>query len=78
MLLEQININQDDYHDAKFKQNIQMLKDYYENHGNFAVPQKYETETGYHLGEWLSRQRAKYRDGKMPEWQKKELQGIIL
>ena len=72
-LLEEIDIDQDNYQEAKFHNKVQCLKEYYDRYGNYDITRKYETEDGVRLGDWLVKQKMKYRDGKMPEWQIEEL-----
>ena len=41
--------------------NYYVLEKYYEEHGNVDVPQKYETEEGLKLGQWMYTQRRAYK-----------------
>lgn len=46
---------------------IESVKDYYRENGDIAVPPTYINEDGIYVGEWLDRQRQKYRQGTLDE-----------
>lgn len=56
-----------------------LAKDYYEENGNLAIPQKYETQSGVKLGIWINTQRRAYKGtskSKINEMQIKQLESI--
>lgn len=60
--LEKIGMMWNPY-DEEWMRNYYLAKKYYENNGNLLVPLRYSTESGEHLGSWVSRQR-KRKNGK--------------
>lgn len=50
--------------------------EFYQEHGNLAVPKRYTAGNGKKLGIWLSHQRAGHRKGVLASWQVQLLDGI--
>ncbi|MDD4495654.1 MAG: Helicase associated domain protein, partial [Eubacteriales bacterium] len=53
--------------DTKWEDSFKIAEEYYKEHGDLLVPSTYKTASGYQLGAWISVQREKYRNGKLPE-----------
>jgi len=49
------------FFDYKWNRGFSHLKEYYLEHGNSNVPQRFVCRDGYNLGTWISCQRAKHR-----------------
>lgn len=49
---------------------------YYDVHGNLAVPEDYETESGFPLGTWLEEQRQKRRWGRLEQKEERQLDSL--
>ena len=53
------------YDSITWDDSFNILKEYYEKHGNIDITFSYVTESGYKLGEWLRHQRCYYMEGKL-------------
>ena len=51
--------------DALWEEGLERLRLYCEEVGDADVPQSFSTDDGYHLGSWVSTQRAFMREGKL-------------
>ncbi len=63
----------DDILAMPFEVMYEQAKQYYQEHGNLEVPQRYYTETGYPLGAWIYRTRQKGIKGELSQEQIKML-----
>jgi hypothetical protein len=53
--------------DAAWQHGVAELADYVADHGDAAVPRRWETEDGFHLGVWIGRRRTDYKTGQISE-----------
>ncbi len=51
------------YHLSKWDEMYLIAKDYFDNYGTLATPERFITSEGIKLGAWLERQRRKNREG---------------
>ena len=54
----------------------EQAEQYYQQHSNLEVPQRYYTETGYPLGKWIYNTRQKFVKGELSQEQIKMLNKI--
>jgi superfamily II DNA or RNA helicase len=54
-----------DPHGETFALGMAELVDYVAAHRNASVPRTYRSATGYQLGQWASRRRSEYREGRL-------------
>lgn len=62
--------------DAKWEAMFFLAEEYREDHGDINVPFSYKTESGKNLGRWISKQRAKKRNGMITRDQKDLLDNL--
>lgn len=72
-LLEEINIDTGTRASDSFNKGLEEFKAYVEKHGDNLVPSAYQTQDGYRLGRWVSRQRDRKKKGELPKEQEKAL-----
>lgn len=59
-----------------WEQNYAAATQYYLEHGDLEVPNKYETPSGFGLGVWLGAQRAAHKAGELPQEQVERLDAL--
>ncbi len=55
-----------------------LAEEYYNEYGDLLVPRDYETKSGKNLGQWISKMRQKYKNGKLLPDKIKELESISM
>ena len=60
-LLERIDIIWD-VHEYQWMNMYELAKEYYQEHGNLMIPDKYVTNKNIHLGFWIGKQRKHYKN----------------
>ena len=53
-----------------------LLKEYFVENNHVDVPNNYESTDGFKLGAWVSRQRARYKSGKLSEERIEKLESL--
>ncbi len=81
--LEEIGMIFEKVNDNTWNMMYKLAKKYYEHYGDLKIPQKFKTingyetdENGYNLGNWISNQRVKYKNGTLSEDRIKKLKEI--
>ncbi|MCD8119148.1 MAG: Helicase associated domain protein [Lachnospiraceae bacterium] len=62
--LDEIGMIWEDRNELLWDRYFDLVSQYYREHGNLDMPQKYETD-GVRLGVWLNRQKVEYRAGRL-------------
>ena len=62
------------YYNQLWQEGYKHLVKFIEHEGHTAVPRKYITEDGFKLGNWVSKQRSDYSEGKLPKNRQKALE----
>ena len=67
-----------DPNEQKWEQGFNELSAYHQEHGNCLVPQKFITESGYKLGQWVGVQRKAYGKNLLSDERKRRLDALGL
>ncbi len=59
---------------SKWEQTCDQADEYFQAHGNLQVPSGFQTQSGFHLGAWIARQRK--RKAQLADWQIQRLNKI--
>ena len=62
--------------DLAWKRAFASAEKYYQEHGNLLVPNRYKTDDGFSLGQWVCIRRQKYLDGELTTDQIRQLEAI--
>lgn len=65
--LENIGVEWESDSDQSFAHWVSLLEQYRDEHGDCAVPGRYVTEEGEHLGNWCSNVRSRHKRGLLPK-----------
>lgn len=74
--LDAIGMEWDGRLDLAWKRAFVLAEAYYHAYGNLLVPNRYKTESGFALGQWVSVRRQKYLDGELTAEQIGQLESI--
>ena len=59
-----------------WQEGLHQLRAYVDREGHARVPSSYVTDSGHHLGKWVSRQRTQFSNGKLSADQAAELESL--
>ena len=62
--------------ERNFTRGYEYAKAYYIENGNLDIPATYDTEDGFHLGNWCRTIKNRYQEGKLPEGYAEALESI--
>ena len=74
--LDSIGMVWDSRMDQAWKRAFAFAEAYYREYGNLLVPNRYKTDDGFALGQWISVRRQKYLDGELTTEQIQQLESI--
>ena len=62
--------------DTRWELGFEHARDYYDRHGSLLVPPSFVCPDGFKLGDWVTNQREKYREGKLKDERRDRLDTI--
>lgn len=68
-----LGVNLETYRETQWKTSLEEAKIFYEENGHIDAVFRYESPSGFKLGHWLAEQRKAYKDGRLSEQRKTEL-----